>query len=66
MNTGSRNIVREMQNLVSVTKEILDNIDEMKQGTSEIAHAVSSVLELSQQNSEGIHQVERGTARFII
>lgn len=66
MNTGSQNIVREMHQLVSITGEILDSIDEMKHGTSEIARAVDSVLELSQQNSEGIGLVESQAARFII
>jgi methyl-accepting chemotaxis protein len=61
---GSKEVIRESQNLEKVTQEITGGMNEMASGADQVNIAVNNVNEISVRNREGIKTLMREVSRF--
>jgi methyl-accepting chemotaxis protein len=63
---GSRAILDEMGELVSITQDIKERMDKMRVGTADIGKAIGGIVALSHENSDGISAVSGEVGRFTV
>jgi methyl-accepting chemotaxis protein len=61
---GSKEVMRESQNLEKITHEITGGMNEMAGGANEINSAVNNVSEISTKKREGIASLMREVSKF--
>jgi methyl-accepting chemotaxis protein len=64
MLVGSKEVMKESQNLEKVTQEITGGMNEMSSGAEQINVAINHVNELSNKNRDGIDTLLREVSRF--
>jgi len=61
---GSKEVMKESQNLEGVTQEITSGMNEMATGAEQVNIAVNHVNEISSRNRESIETLMREVSRF--
>jgi methyl-accepting chemotaxis protein len=61
---GSKEVIKESQNLEKATQEITGGMNEMAKGADEINVAIHHVSEISNKNHEGIEILMREVSKF--
>jgi methyl-accepting chemotaxis protein len=61
---GSKEVMKESQNLEKVTQEITNGMNEMASGADQVNVAVHNVNEISAKNRESIENLIREVSRF--
>jgi methyl-accepting chemotaxis protein len=55
-----------MGELVSITQDIKERMDRMRDGTADIGKAIGEIVALSHENSDGINAVSGEVGRFTV